>query len=120
MLKSGELVITAKDIIAQIIELRDEVRMLKGELTSRAQSTFKVALPEKFLGQQNKLQAYLAQMEMFLHFNKKALLYQADQVIAAATYLKDKAFNWFKPKLKDFLERGKDMKKDTIRIFSNY
>ena len=59
-------------------------------------------------------------MEMFLGFNKKALPYQADRVIAAATYLKDKAFNWFKPKLKDFLESGKDISKDTMQIFKDY
>ena len=75
MSKSRELVITAKDIIAQIIKLQDEVRTLKGELTSKAQSTFKVAPSKKFSGQRNKLRAYLAQMEMFLRFNKKVLSY---------------------------------------------
>ena len=75
-------------------------------------------MPDQFTRQRDKLKAFLTQAELYVRYNASALPTQSDRVLAVAAYLRGEAFDWFEPRIKEFLEKGmKGCTEDTKGIF---
>jgi hypothetical protein len=84
-------------------------------------SMYKVKEPEAYAGKRGKLQAFLTQVELYLKFHQNSLPMKSDKVLCVANLLKGKAFDWFEPRLRDYLEHtGKEQDDDTQAVFASY
>jgi Domain of unknown function (DUF4939) len=93
----------------------------QGGITGTDHASLKVNTPNTYHGDRHKLQTFLAQCNMYIHFNVSKLGSAEVKVMFATTYLRNGAFNWFKPYLTDYIDNAIEDKKNEIKaIFSSY
>jgi len=80
-----------------VMELQKQVDILKTFPT--AQRNTKIADPEFFLGQKEKLRPFLNQLSMVFSLQGSYFNTDKTKVIYAASFLRDIAFEWFQPYL---------------------
>ena len=87
-----------------IIEQRQQIAALRKKLiTSTAAKALKIRESDLFEGKQDKLKTFLTQIELYLKF--KNVQAESNKVLLAVIYLKGDAFNWFEPRVSDFLDK---------------
>lgn len=60
--------------------------------------------PDTFHGKRDKLKAFLTQMQIYLHMNSSKFRTEEDKVLFVTSYLRDTAFEWCEPLLRDYFE----------------
>jgi hypothetical protein len=98
------------------------------ELKSRMGARkFKADLPEVFKGEPSRLSAFLTQAQVYLRYQGDVLPYEYDKVLGIASRLGGSAFDWFEPRMKEFLEGDpqdesfvKDLSEETRAVFGTY
>jgi Retrotransposon gag protein len=94
---------------------------LSSMLTASNKSMYKVKEPEAYTKKRGKLQAFLTQVELYLKFHQNSLPTESDKVLYVANLLKGKTFNWFEPRLRDYLKHTeKEQDDDTQAVFASY
>lgn len=102
-------------------ELQLELTLKNQEIAAiKKGKILKVPPPEAFDGKRNKLRGFITQSMAYLSHNTECIQYESDKVRTIAQYLKDEAYDWFEPRLRDFLENGKDCSHETQEVFSSY
>ena len=106
-------------------ELQGMVEQLQEELITLQEQqsiqSVKVQSLELFNGIQNKLQAFITQLDLYLHLNGEKITKENNKVLFASTYLTGPAFDWFEPTLQDYQENQPDQQDDnTQAIFASY
>ena len=86
-----------------------------------AKKPFKVDPPEKFTGKPGRLRGWLTEMRIYLLYNNESLPGQSDKVLAASTCLGGSAFDWFEPRVREYLESAPDERSaETDNMFRSY
>jgi hypothetical protein len=86
-----------------------------------ASKGFKVEPPEKFDGKRSELRSFLTYAKLYLTFKEHLFLNEAKKVLVVAAFLKGQAFEWFEPRIRDYLENdAKDRKSATDELFATY
>ena len=98
-----------------ITEMQDHIEQLEAQLQAPPQITSATTAPavkvhkaECFDGTRSKLRAFLTQMDMHIDVNNNVLRTQASRVIFVSTYLRDRAFEWFEPILREYYNKATD------------
>jgi hypothetical protein len=92
----------------------------RGGIAGTDHASLNINAPDTYHGDRKKPRAFLAQVDMYIRFNTQKLGTAESKVMFAATYLRDAAFDWFEPYLKDQLENHLDKRKaDTKIIFAS-
>ena len=100
-----------------ITEMQDHIKQLEAQLQAPPRATpipattapaVKVHKAECFDGTRSKLRAFLTQMDMHIDVNNNVLRTQASRVIFVSTYLRDRAFEWFEPILREYYNKATD------------
>jgi hypothetical protein len=69
----------------------------------RDSGTLKVKEPDTYHRDRRKLRAFLTQVKLNIKLKPKKFTTQAKTVMYALTFLRNGAFNWFEPKLTNYL-----------------
>jgi Retrotransposon gag protein/Zinc knuckle len=124
---AGNQMPSMTDIIKKIIELEGVIGSMQGKeahttiAQGRSLHGYKVQPPEAFDGTRGKLQAFLTQMGLYLLYYSENLQQEKDKVLCAANLLKGSAFEWFEPRLRDYLDNPEpERDPETVRLFSRY
>jgi hypothetical protein len=108
------------DMVRRMAELEQHIVRLTGQLseqvnqpmaTGRAtteKKSYKMKPPKPFSGKKGKLQAFLTQAALYLSFYDKDLPFQKDKVLGIANLLEGAAFEWFEPRMREFLTQDKE------------
>ena len=80
----------------------------------------KVKVLDNYLGVRGLLQAYLAQLELYIGFNISQFSSDQEKTLFGISCLRDKAFNWIEAPLREFLEKSPQEKRADISVISNY
>jgi hypothetical protein len=119
------LLVRQQNLEADLKEKEESIEALQATLQSAMgeintnPSRVKYNKPQEYKGERETLQAFLTQMNLHLRVNKIPLA--SDQVCLAATFLKDKAFDWFNPTMRDWMDNDEeDQRPETRRMFSSY
>ena len=98
-----------------ITEMQDHIEQLEAQLQAPPRVTPATTIPavkvhkaECFDGTRSKLRAFLTQMDMHIDVNNNVLRTQASRVIFVSTYLRDRAFEWFEPILREYYNKARD------------
>ena len=98
-----------------ITEMQDHIEQLEAQLQAPPRVTPATTIPavkvhkaECFDGTRSKLRAFLTQMDMHIDINNNVLRTQASRVIFVSTYLRDRAFEWFEPILREYYNKARD------------
>lgn len=98
--------ITAQDMYKRILEQEQQIRDLREELTNRtSKPKLKVKEPEVFKGEQEKLKPFITQAELYLKYYDIEV--DSDKILTIAIFLKGDAFDWFEPRIRDFIDNDK-------------
>src|SRR4051812_39940491 len=91
---------TKEDMGRIIMELQQKLEMAEAKLAK------KVAFnaPETYKGERGKLNNFLGQVELFMANYPTGALTETGKVMLAASYLRDRAFEWFEPYMKEWTE----------------
>jgi hypothetical protein len=96
-----------------ITEMQDHIEQLEAQLQAPPRVTPATTVPavkvhkaECFDGTRSKLRAFLTQMDMHINVNNNVLRTQGSRVIFVSTYLRDRAFEWFKPILREYYNKA--------------
>jgi hypothetical protein len=86
-----------------------------------ASKGFKVEPPEKFDGKRSELRSFLTHAKLYLTFKEHLFPNEAKKVLAVAAFLKGQAFEWFEPRMRDYLENdAEDRESATDELFATY
>ena len=82
----------------------------------------KVTKSEFFEDERKKLQEWLAQMNIFMSFQKNHIRIKKDKILLAASFLKDKVFNWFESYIRAqfHLRENNENDKNSAEMFAAY
>ena len=96
-----------------ITEMQDHIEQLEAQLQAPPRPTPATTVPavkvhkaECFDGTRSKLRVFLTQMDMHIDVNHNVLRTQASRVIFVSTYLRDRAFEWFEPILREYYNKA--------------
>ena len=92
---------TNQELQGMVEQLQEELVILRGQ---QLVQLVKVWPPEPFNGTWNKLQAFVTQLDLYLHLNRERITKENDKVLFASTYLTGPAFDWFEPTLQNYQE----------------
>ncbi|KAJ4349063.1 hypothetical protein N0V85_009727 [Neurospora sp. IMI 360204] len=79
----------------------------------------KIEAPDKFGGQQDRLQGFLLQIRTYLDYYPESFPTETDKVIFTGTRLKDRALTWYEPVLQDWYSHGDRAKESTKQLMTN-
>jgi len=106
---------TPGELMNIITEMQDHIEQLEAQLQAPPRVTPATTIPavkvhkaECFDGTRSKLRAFLTQMDMHIDVNNNVLRTQASRVIFVSTYLRDRAFEWFEPILREYYNKARD------------
>jgi len=81
----------------------------------------KVSTLNVFTGEREKLQAFLAKLELYIEFNQAKFRSEMDKGLFTISYLKNAAFDWVDLKLHEFLDKSsKKWMNNKKSIFNDY
>lgn len=81
----------------------------------------KVPPPDAFSGKRGKLRSLLAKLNLYIGFNQKKFTSEMDKGLYTVAYLKDAAFDWVDPKLREFLDKTPhERTRDKDSIFNDF
>jgi Retrotransposon gag protein len=81
----------------------------------------KIEPPEKFDGKRSQLRSFLTHAKLYLTFKEHQFPTEAKKVLAIAAFLKGQAFEWFEPRMRDYLEKDYDNRDAaTDELFNSY
>jgi hypothetical protein len=69
-----------------------------------AKKPFKIDPLRKFSRKEGTLQGFLTEIQVYLLYNRDSLLEAVDQILAASTRLEGSVFDWFKPRVREYIE----------------
>ena len=115
---------TAQD--RQIAEMQAMINQLAGQLmmtpNERPVATRKpkIASPEKYRGEREKLRVFLTNINLYCEYNE--VPNDQEKILIASTYMKDKASNWMQPYVDDYLlDTGRSgTKAETRALFASW
>ena len=106
------------ELQGMVEQLQEELTILQGQ---QLIWSVKVWPLEPFDGTQNKLQAFVTQLDLYLCLNRERITEENNKVLFASTYLTGPVFDWFEPTLQDYQENQPDQQDDnTQAIFASY
>ena len=120
---------THAQLVTIVMGMKEKMDEMKEELEEsqenlireKAKRSLKMDPPDYYNGEKESLKRFLTQADVFLEYNKEALKTPEEQVQYVAGRLKGKAFDWFEPKLRNFLDHASDGRtEETNDIFGNY
>ena len=110
----------------QIAEMQAMINQLAGQLmmtpNERPVATRKpkIASPEKYGGEKDKLRVFLTNIDLYCEYNE--VPNDQEKILMASTFMKDKASNWMQPYVDDYLSdtdhRG--TKAETRTLFASW
>ena len=80
----------------------------------------KIKVLDNYLGVRGLLQAYLAQLELYIGFNISQFSSNQEKTLFGISCLRNKAFDWIEAPLQEFLEKSPQEKRADISVISNY
>ena len=80
----------------------------------------KIKVLDNYLGVRGLLQAYLAQLELYIGFNISQFSLDQEKTLFRISCLHNKTFNWIEAPLQEFLEKSPQEKRADISVISNY
>jgi Retrotransposon gag protein len=93
----------------------------QGPIELWATQPFKLKELDTFHRDQKKLQAFLTQVKLNIILNQEKFDIKEKRVMYISTYLRDRAFDWFEPKLTDYLNNPSTQREDeTTRVFRQF
>ncbi|KAF4310819.1 putative retrotransposon gag protein [Botryosphaeria dothidea] len=99
---------TNEQLLNIILELRNE-------------NAVKVPKPDLYYGDRKKTQAFITQLDDYIHFTRGDFASPADQVLYASTYLRGSAEQWFRPFKREYQEKPQYLWSETTTVvFSDY
>jgi len=110
----------------QIAEMQAMINQLAGQLmmtpNERPVATRKpkIASPEKYGGEREKLRVFLTNIDLYCEYNE--VPNDQEKILMASTYMKDKASNWMQPYVDDYLLDAEHMgtKEGTRTLFASW
>ena len=80
----------------------------------------KIAAPEKFGGDREKLRTFLTHTDLYCEYNEVPT--DQEKILMASTYMKDKASNWMQPYVDDYLldAEHRGTKAETRALFAGW
>ena len=110
----------------QIAEMQAMINQLAGQLmmtpNERPVATRKpkIASPEKYGGEREKLRVFLTNIDLYCEYNE--VPNDQEKILMASTYMKDKASNWMQPYVDDYLLDAEHMgtKEGTRTLFTSW
>jgi len=113
------------DMVQKIYELEQQLaqmaqqQLVQGVTRRPVTGTYKMMKPEPYSGERGKLQSFLTQARLYTNFHRASLPEEKDKVLCIANLLKGKAFEWFEPYIRDYLENPEaDWSTQTKQYFS--
>jgi Ty3 transposon capsid-like protein len=105
-------------------EMEEEKKRLQAALTAAREGNsknIKIEPPEKFDGKRSQLRSFLTHAKLYLTFKEDQFPSEAKKVLAIAAFLKGQAFEWFEPRMRDYLENDhEDRDAATDELFTSY
>jgi len=83
--------------------------------TAEAKDGIKIAKPDLYYGDRDKLEEWLVQMQLYFSFNRDAIR-QGKQPLFAMTYMRGRAQRWSAPFLKRYMEDPNDESNASIKL----
>ncbi|KAB2098885.1 hypothetical protein AG0111_0g12935 [Alternaria gaisen] len=80
----------------------------------------KIAAPEKFGGDREKLRTFLTHTDLYCEYNEVPT--DQEKILMASTYIKDRASNWMQPYVDDYLldAEHRGTKAETQALFAGW
>ena len=121
----ADMVKKIADLEQHIIQLTEKMseqenqgKVEGGAVTDK--KSYKMKPPKSFSGKKGKLQAFLTQAALYLSFYSKDLPFQKDKVLGIANLLEGAAFEWFEPRMREFLTQDQEKwSAETRKYFNN-
>ncbi|KAG9194056.1 hypothetical protein G6011_04091 [Alternaria panax] len=110
----------------QLASMMDMINQLSSQLMAtpneRPVTTRKpkIAAPEKFGGDREKLRTFLTHTDLYCEYNEVPT--DQEKILMASTYMKDKASNWMQPYVDDYLldAEHRGTKAETRALFAGW
>ena len=101
--------------------MRQEIEALRTQIQVQNRVGPKFPKPEAFDGQKGNVRSFLTQAKAYLRVNS-SITAPAAQILCIGNLLTGKAFEWWEPTLRDFLDNENDADRDeeTNNTFVNY
>ena len=80
----------------------------------------KIKVLDNYLGIRGLLQAYLAQLKLYIGFNISQFSSDQEKTLFGISCLRNKTFNWIEAPLQEFLEKSPQEKRADTSVISNY
>jgi hypothetical protein len=81
---------------------------------------FKITQPDPYYGDRAKLRNYLVTVRLNFKLNPNMFVLESSKVMYAANLLRGAAFNWFEPRLTDWLGSHSTKEEETTRLFNSF
>src|SRR4051812_10635046 len=88
-------------------------------LTPASAFKSKIAQPDLYYGERDKLEDWLLQVDLYFHFMKDEVE-DKNKVTMGATYMRGKAAKWIKPNLKKYLAGDNTEGDDVDQLMEDY
>src|SRR5579871_4577319 len=101
------------DMVRKIYELEQQLAQMAQQQMAQgtmgyAASAYKMPKPEPYSGERGKLQSFITQARLYINFHRASLPEEKDKVLCIANLLKGKAFEWFEPHMRNYLEGSEE------------
>src|SRR5579871_328069 len=101
------------DMVRKIYELEQQLAQMAQQQMAQgtmgyAASAYKMPKPEPYSGERGKLQSFITQARLYINFHRASLPEEKDKVLCIANLLKGKAFEWFEPHMRNYLENSEE------------
>lgn len=105
-------------------EMAHQIQALQAQLEEanvKLAKKITINAPEPYKGERGKLNNFLGQVELYVANYPPGALTESGKVMMAASYLREKAFEWFEPHMTEWSgTQGSPSEPTTKRIFSSY
>jgi hypothetical protein len=105
-------------------EATNESIAMREELeAAKRQAQAKIALPKKFEGKREDLNAFLAAMGLYHRFNSTSFLTDQDKILSTMMNMAGEALAWAEPFMSDYLGNGpkdKEVHESTKELFRGW
>ena len=119
-----ELQEAIENLQAQLEQVTEEGAATREELTAaRRQAQAKIALPKKFEGKREDLNAFLAAMELYHRYNSMTLQLDEDRILSTMMNMAREALAWAEPLMSDWLANSTNraaMRDGTTEMFGSW